>query len=195
MIRPRADVAARSVADTRVRRFGARSSLSHSRWGLWLGSLIVAGGALFLVMVASSGGTAAQIPAAIQVGGQAHTVTSIVSKPKIPVPTVSTPGTQPITLPTTPTTIAFSHHTTVIKPVSTVTDRKDTGGDGPSVGGGDLGDSHSGTTTTTTTTTTVPGGTTTTGVGSTTTIGGSTTTTTGLLGTTTTPSTTTTQPG
>lgn len=151
MTRPRADVAAQSTADTRVRRLGARSSLSHSRWGQWLGSLIVAGGAVLLVTVAGSGGTAAQVPSAIQVGGQARTVTSIVSKPK-----VSTPSTQPVAPSTSPTTNAVSHRTTVIKPVSTVTDRKDSGRDGPSGVGGNSGDSYSGTTTSTTTTTTTP---------------------------------------
>jgi hypothetical protein len=154
MNRSRENVAAQSAADARVRRLEARSSLAHSRWGLWFGSLIVAGGAALLVTVAGSGGTAAQVPSAIQVGGQAQTVTSIVSKPKVPAPTVSTPSTQPVAPSTTPTTTAVSHRTTVIKPVSTVTDQKDTGGDGPSGGGDNSDDSNSGTSTTTTTTTT-----------------------------------------
>src|ERR1019366_2323850 len=138
----------------RVRQLGPRASLTHSRWGLWLCTLIVAAGASLLVTVAGTGGTAALVPSAIQVGSQARTVTSIVSKPKVPTSSVSTPGTQPVAAPTTPTTSAGTHRTTVIDPVSTVTDQKDSGGDGPSSGVDNSSNSNSGTTTSTTTTTT-----------------------------------------
>jgi hypothetical protein len=147
MTRPHADEAMHSAAGPRVRQVGPKASLTHSRWGLWLCSLIVAAGASLLVTVAGTGGTAALVPSAIQVGGQARTVTSIVSKPKVPTPTVSTPSTQPVAAPTTPTTIAGTHRTTVIEPVSTVTDQKDSGG------GDNSGDSNTRTTPSTTTTT------------------------------------------
>ena len=153
MTRPHADETAHSAAGPRVRQLGPRASLTHSRWGLWLCTLIVAAGASLLVTVAGTGGTAALVPSAIQVGSQARTVTSIVSKPKVPTSTVSTPGTQPVAAPTTPTTSAGTHRTTVIDPVSTVTDQKDSGGDGPPSG---VDNSGTTTSTTTTTTTTAP---------------------------------------
>jgi hypothetical protein len=139
--------------DPSGRRLAPRASLARSRWGLWLGSLIVAAAASVLVTVAGSGGTAALIPSAIQVGGQASTVTSIVAKSNVPTTTFSTPSTQPVAVPTTPTTIASTHRTTVIDPVSPVTDQKDSGGDGPSDGADTSGGSNTGTTTSTTTTT------------------------------------------
>lgn len=154
MTRPHTDEAARSAAATRVRRFGPRSSLSLSRWGLWLGSLTVVAGATALVTVAGAGGTAAQVPLVIQVGGQARTITLIIPKPKPIVPTISTTSTQPVAPPSTPTTTAVTHRTTVINPVSTVTDQEDSGGGDNSDGGDYSGDSNTGTTLSTTTTTT-----------------------------------------
>jgi len=157
MTRPHADEAARNAADTRVRRLGPRSSLSHSRWGLWLGSLIVAAAATALVTVAGTGGNAAQVPSALQVGSQSRLVTLIVPKPKVSVPTVSTSSTLLVVSPTTSTTTPLAHRTTVINPVSTVTDQEDSGGGDNSDRGDNSGESNTvtkGSTTTTTTTAT-----------------------------------------
>ncbi|HVA52182.1 MAG TPA: hypothetical protein VNF05_01580 [Acidimicrobiales bacterium] len=150
MTRSNADEAAGSAADARVRRLGRRSSLSHSRWGLWLGSLIVAASATALVTVAGAGGTAAQVPSAIQVGSQARAVTLIAPKPKVPAPTLSTPSTRPVATPTTKTTTAVTDRTKVINPVSTVTDQGDSGG------GENAGNSRTVNTKTTTKTATTP---------------------------------------
>ncbi|HUY16216.1 MAG TPA: hypothetical protein VMV11_01505 [Acidimicrobiales bacterium] len=154
MTRSHADEEPRSAADPRVRRLGPRTSLSRSRWGLWLGSLIVAASATALVTAAGAGGTAAQVPSALQVGSQARTVTLIAPKLKVPAPTRSAPSTQRVATATTTTRTAVTKRTKVINPVSTVTDQGDSGRGENSGGGEKSSDSNTVTTVNSTTTTT-----------------------------------------
>ena len=123
MTRPHENEAARIAAASRGRPHGLRSSLTGSQWGLWICSLFVAAGAVLLVTLTGTGGAATQVPSAIQIGSLApasspNAVTSTIPAAN-PIPKTSSPAT---------TTTARAHRTTVINPLSTVTDHEDPGG-------------------------------------------------------------------
>ena len=114
---------------SRARPRGLRSSLTGTRWGLWLCSLSVAAGAVLLVTLTSTGGGTSQVPSALQVGRQAAAVTSRVPASSVPATSPGPGASSPAT-----TTTAVTHRTTVINPLSTVTDQEDSSGDGNSSG-------------------------------------------------------------
>jgi hypothetical protein len=115
MTRPHADEATQTSAASRVRPRVLRTSFTGTRWGLRLGSLFVAVGAVLLITLTDTGGAATQVPSAIQIGRQAPNVTS----------SVPTSIARPSTSTSVPPTVSVTHRTTVIKPLSTVTDRED----------------------------------------------------------------------
>ena len=155
MTRPYKDEAVRISASSRVRPSGPRSSRTGSRWSLWLCSIFAAAGAAILVNFAGTGGSGANVPAAIQVGGQAAVITSGAAKSSVP---KSNAGSTTNT--STTTTTSVTRHTTVIKPLSPVTDQEESKGYGNSTSDDHSGgDDYSGGTnvgTTTSTTTTIP---------------------------------------
>ncbi len=159
MTRPYKDEATRIPTASRLRANGPRSSPTTSRWSLWICSIFAAAVATILVIFAGTGGTGADVPAAIQVGGQAAVITSGVAKSGVP---KSNAGSTTITTTktTSTTTTSATRHTTVIKPLSPVTDQEESkGNDNSSSDDNSGGDDHSGGTnvgTTTSTTTTVP---------------------------------------
>jgi hypothetical protein len=116
------DEAAQIAAASRVRARGPKSRLTGSRWGLWVCSMFVAAGAVLVVTLTGTGGAATQVPSAIQIGVPTPTSTANAVTSTIPVansiPTTSSPPT---------TTSVVTRHTTVINPLSTVTDHEDPG--------------------------------------------------------------------
>ena len=143
MTGPNKDDAARTSGASRVRSRGLRSSLTGTRWGMWLCSLFVAAGAVLLVTLIGTGGAATQVPSALQVGHQATTVTS----------SLAATSRRPGALSPTTTTTAVTHRTTVINPLSTVTDHQDSSGDKNSSGDSNSSATNAGSATSTTATT------------------------------------------
>jgi|ERR1035438_1111823 hypothetical protein len=124
MTRPHADEATQMFAASHTRPQVLRSSFTGTRWGLRLGSLFVAAGAVLLITLTGTGGAATQVPSAIQIGRQTAQPTSSVPK--------SSP--RPITSSSVATTISATHQTTVVNPLSKVTDHEDPGTDDNSNG-------------------------------------------------------------
>ena len=119
MTRPHTDVATGMSAGTRVRSHGLRSTFARPRLGPWIASLVVAGGAVVMITLTGTGGAATQVPSAIQIGHSTSHVTS----------SVPTTTPRPSTSSTVPTTVSPTRRTTVIRPLSTVTDHEDKGND------------------------------------------------------------------
>jgi hypothetical protein len=159
MTRPYKDEAVRISAASRVRPSGPRSSRTGSRWSLWLCSIFAAAGAAIMVNVAGTGGSGANVPAVIQVGGQAAVIPSGVAKSTSPKSNAGS-TTNTTTNTSTTTTTSITRHTTVIKPLSPITDQEESKGYGNSSSDDQSGgDDHPGGAnvgTTTSTTATIP---------------------------------------
>ena len=121
MTRRKAIEAARIAGRMHVRASVPSSSHYGSRWGLWLFAVLVAGGAASIVTLTGADSAGKQVPAVIQIGRPAIT---IVTAP----PTSTVPRTT-VAPPTSTTTVPVAKPlTTVVLPLSKVSDHEDTGG-------------------------------------------------------------------
>jgi len=119
MTRPHTHEATPISRTSRTRPRRLRTSSTGTGLVMWLGSLLVAAGAVVLITLTGTGGASTQVPSAIQIGRPSAPVTSSVPTSRPP-PRTSIPA---------PTTVPTTHRTTVINPLSRVTDHEDSSTD------------------------------------------------------------------
>ena len=114
MTRSHQDESGRFTGTSQPLAHGHTRSSTSTRWGPWLFSLLIAVGAVVTATINGSGGAATQVPAVIQVGSQStkvpSSVTTVPSK-SVAATTTTIPRVQPLT--------------TVVHPLSTVTEHED----------------------------------------------------------------------